>query len=150
MYKTIEIFDGIRNVTNENSYIYNNIVPYLNSVKSLKSKYMLRDSAYGTNNIAIPKSFTKLENNGDNINDTNLRIERAILTLKRQNMTEEEMRSNGGNIKNDYINDDYYNDVDLNTWREPRSGRSRREEGRGKKRGKNKRRPKRSHRRLGI
>lgn len=33
MYKTIEIFDGIRNVTNENSYIYNNIVPYLNSVK---------------------------------------------------------------------------------------------------------------------
>ncbi|XP_017760854.1 PREDICTED: uncharacterized protein LOC108551268 [Eufriesea mexicana] len=152
IYKTIEIFDGIRNVTNENSYIYNNIIPYLNSVKNLKGKYMLRDNAYGTNNgnnIAIPKSFTKLENNEDNINDTNLRIERAILTLKKQNLTEEEIRSNRGKINDDNINDDYYSDVNLNMWREPRSRRSRREEGRSKKRGKNKRRPKRSHRRLG-
>ncbi|OAD54848.1 hypothetical protein WN48_06048 [Eufriesea mexicana] len=86
-------------------------------------KYMLRDNAYGTNNgnnIAIPKSFTKLENNEDNINDTNLRIERAILTLKKQNLTEEEIRSNRGKINDDNINDDYYSDVNLNMWREPR------------------------------
>lgn len=39
---------------------------------------------------------------------------------------------------------------DTNSWNEPRAGRSRRDEGRGKKRRKIKRRLKRSRRRLGI
>ncbi|XP_043594450.1 uncharacterized protein LOC122572886 isoform X2 [Bombus pyrosoma] len=130
-------------------YTYNVIIPYINSIKNSKDMYMSRDNAYGTNNgnnIATSKLFMKLKSNKDNMSNSNLRIERAALTLQQRNLTEEEMREK---IDNN-VNDDYYSDDDdLDFWREPRSGRSRRAEGRGKKRGKNKRRPKRSHRRLG-
>ncbi|XP_050471111.1 uncharacterized protein LOC126864146 isoform X1 [Bombus huntii] len=132
-----------------NPYTYNVIIPYINSMKNSKDMYMSRDNAYGTNNgnnIATSKLFMKLKSNEDNMSNSNLRIERAALTLQERNLTEEEIREK---IYNN-VNDDYYSDDDdLDFWREPRSGRSRRAEGRGKKRGKNKRRPKRSHRRLG-
>ncbi|XP_033313633.1 uncharacterized protein LOC117212728 isoform X1 [Bombus bifarius] len=132
-----------------NPYTYNVIIPYINSMKNSKDMYMSRDNAYGTNNgnnIATSKLFMKLKSNEDNMSNSNLRIERAALTLQERKLTEEEIREK---IYNN-VNDDYYSDDDdLNFWREPRSGRSRRAEGRGKKRGKNKRRPKRSHRRLG-
>ncbi|XP_003487933.1 uncharacterized protein LOC100744319 isoform X1 [Bombus impatiens] len=132
-----------------NPYTYNVIIPYINSMKNSKDMYMSRDNAYGTNNgnnIATSKLFMKLKSNKDNMSNSNLRIERAALTLQERKLTEEEIREK---IYNN-VNDDYYSDDDdLDFWREPRSGRSRRAEGRGKKRGKNKRRPKRSHRRLG-
>ncbi|XP_033189534.2 uncharacterized protein LOC117156540 isoform X1 [Bombus vancouverensis nearcticus] len=132
-----------------NPYTYNVIIPYINSMKNSKDMYMSRDNAYGTNNgnnIATSKLFMKLKSNEDNMSNSNLRIERAALTLQERKLTEEEIREK---IYNN-VNDDYYSDDDdLDFWREPRSGRSRRAEGRGKKRGKNKRRPKRSHRRLG-
>ncbi|XP_076757914.1 uncharacterized protein LOC143427561 isoform X3 [Xylocopa sonorina] len=67
----------------------------------------------------------------------------AAPALQKQNATENEMQLN-----RNVMNYDYYDDDDLGIWKEPRSGRSRRDEGRGKKRGKNKRQPKRSHRRL--
>ncbi|XP_068966427.1 uncharacterized protein [Bombus flavifrons] len=147
--KASEISEVRNSRVDVNPYTYNVIIPYINSMKNSKDMYMSRDNAYGTNNgnnIATSKLFMKLKSNKDNMSNSNLRIERAALTLQKRNLTEEEIREN---IDNN-VNDDYYSDGDdLDFWREPRSGRSRRAEGRGKKRGKNKRRPKRSHRRLG-
>lgn len=148
--KASEISEVRNSRVDGNPYTYNVIIPYINSMKNSKDMYMSRDNAYGTNNgnnIATSKLFMKLKSNEDNKSNSNLRIERAALTLQQRNLTEEEIREK---IDNN-MNDDYYSDDDdLDFWREPRSGRSRRAEGRGKKRGKNKRRPKRSHRRLGI
>lgn len=141
-----EIFDGTRNIVNRNLYTYNTIIPYLNSLKNFKRQHMLYNKIYDTNNTTIFKLFMKLENNGNNASDTNLRIERATLTTEEQNLMKK--ISNRVKRNRDNINDG--DDERLNVWKESRSGRSRREERRGKKRGKNKRRPKRSHRRLGI
>ncbi|XP_050581702.1 uncharacterized protein LOC126918108 isoform X3 [Bombus affinis] len=147
--KASEISEVRNTRVDGNPYTYNVIIPYINSMKNSKDMYMLRDNAYGTNNgnnIATSKLFMKLKSKVDNTSNSNLRIERAALTLQERKLTEEEIREK---IDNN-VNDDYYSDDDdLDFWREPRSGRSRRAEGRGKKRGKNKRRPKRSHRRLG-
>ncbi|XP_012238443.1 uncharacterized protein LOC100744319 isoform X2 [Bombus impatiens] len=114
-----------------NPYTYNVIIPYINSMKNSKDMYMSRDNAYGTNNgnnIATSKLFMKLKSNKDNMSNSNLRIERAALTLQERKLTEEEIREK---IYNN-VNDDYYSDDDdLDFWREPRSGRSRRAEGRG-------------------
>ncbi|CAD1472356.1 unnamed protein product, partial [Heterotrigona itama] len=143
MSKTTDIF-RIRNKINDNPYVYDAADPINNG-----------------NNVATSKLLMALiSNEDDNSDKSNSRVERAALTLKKENLTEGGIH---GKIDNN-VNDDYYrdddddydydddsdndNDNDLDIWREPRSGRSRREEGRGKKRGKNKRRPKRSHRRL--
>ncbi|KAG7207754.1 hypothetical protein KM043_009364 [Ampulex compressa] len=53
----------------------------------------------------------------------NSRIERAILTLEKQNSTALDAR-----LEHDIVEDE---DDDLDSWREARSGRSRRDEGRG-------------------
>ncbi|XP_060815957.1 uncharacterized protein LOC132907166 isoform X1 [Bombus pascuorum] len=147
--KASEISEVRNSRVDGNPYTYNVIIPYIKSMKNSKDNYTSRDNAYSTNNgnnIATSKLFMKLKSNEDNMSNSNLRIERAALMLQERNLTEEEIREK---IDNN-VNDDYYSDDDdLDFWREPRSGRSRRAEGRGKKRGKNKRRPKRSHRRLG-
>ncbi|XP_017793441.1 PREDICTED: uncharacterized protein LOC108575211 [Habropoda laboriosa] len=150
--KTIDIFDRIRNATNESSYTYNSMVQYLNLMRNLKGKYLLRGDAYSDsdkNSTTIPNSLTMQENNEYNLSDSTLRFERATLPLKKRNSMEKNIQSNHGKIQYDNDTNDYYNDEDLDVWREPRTRRIRRDEGRGKKRGKNKRRPKRSHRRLG-
>lgn len=146
--KATEFFDDIRrNRSNETSYTYDSIVSYFDSNNAFKGKYL-------TNTVSKSNDPTTSNKLGDNGNveeeirgDTNLRIERAILTFEKQNLTEKETQS-ASNKK--FQGDDDYVDDDLDIWREPRAGRWRRDEGRGKKRGKNKRRPKRSRRRLGI
>ncbi|CAK9798987.1 hypothetical protein ANTQUA_LOCUS1812 [Anthophora quadrimaculata] len=149
--KAIEIFDRIRNATNGSSYAYNSIVRYLNPMRNLKGKYLSRDDAYSENNensTVIPNSLKMQEDNRYSLNDTTLRFERAAMPFEKRNSMEKDVQSNRGG--NQYDNaSDYYNDDDSDVWREPRMRRIRRDEGRGKKRGKNKRRPKRSHRRLG-
>lgn len=132
--KTIETFGGIPSATNGSSRAYNSIVPRLNSVKN--RKYLLHNDARSK---IDRKSLMEFENN-EIANDTNVRFERAILALEKQNVTERNVQSNRDNDAG----------LQLDIWREPRSRRLRRDEGRGKKRGKNKRRPKRSRRRLGI
>ncbi|CAL7941685.1 unnamed protein product [Xylocopa violacea] len=126
--KVIEILDGIRKTGNEGSYVYNSIIPYLNPGRNFKEKHASVGDVYSrnsTNNSVIPKILTNLRDNEDKLN-TNLRIERAVPTLQEQNATENEMQLN-----RDKMNYDYYDDDDLGIWKEPRSGRSRRDEGRG-------------------
>lgn len=129
--KSSEISEVRNNRVDGNPYTYNVIIPYINSMKNSKDMYMSRDNAYGTNNgnnIATSKLFMKLKSKVDNMSNSNLRIERAALTLQERKLTEEEIREK---IDNN-VNDDYYSDDDdLDFWREPRSGRSRRAEGRG-------------------
>nr|XP_033342270.1 uncharacterized protein LOC117229706 isoform X1 [Megalopta genalis]XP_033342272.1 uncharacterized protein LOC117229706 isoform X1 [Megalopta genalis] len=154
--EAIEIFDGIRNETKETSYAYNVHSKYLNPVRpseneqpshaDVRSTNDYQNEETSSNSLATPEHGKKLENN----DVSNLRIERAILTMDKGNSSKERTDSNSGetvvcdnDTDNDYVNDD------LVLRREPRAGRSRRDEGRGKKRGKNKRRPKRSRRRLG-
>lgn len=122
-----EIFDGTRNTVNRNLYTYNTIIPYLNSLKNFKRQHMLYNKIYDTNNTTIFKLFMKLENNGNNASDTNLRIERATLTTEEQNLMKK--ISNRVKRNRDNINDG--DDERLNVWKESRSGRSRREERRG-------------------
>lgn len=88
---------------------------------------MLYNKIYDTNNTTIFKLFMKLENNGNNASDTNLRIERATLTTEEQNLMKK--ISNRVKRNRDNINDG--DDERLNVWKESRSGRSRREERRG-------------------
>lgn len=154
--RMIEILEDMRNATNRSSYDYNTLVPYLNSIRHVNDKY-LRNDIRRTNegnratNAGRPMMKVEreyLDNEGDS---SSLRIERAILTIEKQNMTgESDAQLNSGTVARYNRTADDYDDNDFNIWREPRSGRSRRDEGRGKKRGKNKRRPKRSRRRLGI
>ncbi|CAK9828613.1 hypothetical protein ANTRET_LOCUS6109 [Anthophora retusa] len=151
--KAIEIFDRIRNETNGSSYAYNSIVRYLNPMRNLKGKYLSRDDAYSKSNensTAIPNPLKMQEDNRYSLNDTTLRFERAAMPFEKWNSMEKDVQSNREGNQYDNAND-YYNDDDDDSvvWREPRMRRIRRDEGRGKKRGKNKRRPKRSHRRLG-
>ncbi|XP_076757912.1 uncharacterized protein LOC143427561 isoform X1 [Xylocopa sonorina] len=144
--KVIEILDGIRKAGNGGSYVYNSVIPYLNPGRNFKEKHALSGNVFSTDNAndsVISKVLTNLGDNEDNMPNTNLRIARAAPALQKQNATENEMQLN-----RNVMNYDYYDDDDLGIWKEPRSGRSRRDEGRGKKRGKNKRQPKRSHRRL--
>ncbi|XP_012135223.1 uncharacterized protein LOC100877939 isoform X1 [Megachile rotundata] len=145
--KATKVFDDIHK-SNRSSYTYNSVVSYLNS-RSLQNRND-NVNVNKSNESTIPKSLVQLNDNGNvvQINDgTNLRIERAILTIENQNLTEKDAQSSQKRI--DESNDNDYVDDDVDIWREPRSGRWRRDEGRGKKRGKNKRRPKRSRRRLG-
>ncbi|XP_053998400.1 uncharacterized protein LOC128887018 isoform X1 [Hylaeus anthracinus] len=152
--KVIQVFDEIRNASNGNSYTYNSVAPYLNSTRNSEDEFSSNNNIRGTNKgnyITIPKTSTELENNDNfgNKDETNLRIERAILTVEKQNSTNRHSDLNSDDVTdNSNIKDDY-DDDESDIWKEPRTGRARRDEGRGKKRGKNKRRPKRSRRRLG-
>lgn len=134
--RDLERFDGTRDAANGNSYAYAPV----------------GSSKVNGNLTAISKqSLINLEENQSlgEMDEANLRIERAILTVEKQNATERSgTRSDQGHDADDSDGD--YNVDDLDIWRGPRSGRSRRDEGRGKKRGKRKRQPKRSRRRLGI
>nr|XP_034193338.1 uncharacterized protein LOC117610260 isoform X3 [Osmia lignaria] len=139
--KATEFFNDIRrNRSNGTSYTYDSVVSYFDSNNRLKE-----------NTLSDPTISKKLEDD-ENVEeirgDTNLRIERAILTFQKENLTEKETQSTTSNKKKFQGSDDYVDD-DLDIWKEPRAGRWRRDEGRGKIRGKNKRRPKRSRRRLG-
>ncbi|XP_076633088.1 uncharacterized protein LOC143347623 isoform X3 [Colletes latitarsis] len=153
--KVVEIFDDVRTANNRSTYTYNSVAPYLNSNENSKDKYLSRDDVHGTNNendIPITKPLTDVDDYDGNFDkdETNLRIERAVLTIEKQNTTSTQIDTNrdvGVSRGND--DDDDYNDHELDIWKEPRTGRAKRDERRGKKRRKNKRRPKRSHRRLG-
>ncbi|KAK1124881.1 hypothetical protein K0M31_006232 [Melipona bicolor] len=143
MSKTTDVF-GIRNKINDDA-----ANPYRDSAKNSRSRHASRNNAYGINNgnnVAISKLLEALTSNEDNRASGHSRIERAALTLEKENLTEE--GGIQGKIDNN-VNDDYYsdddddddddddsdsdndNDNDLDIWKEPRSGRSRREEGRG-------------------
>ncbi|XP_015437391.1 PREDICTED: uncharacterized protein LOC107192607 [Dufourea novaeangliae] len=161
MTKTMHLLDNIRNGTGENLYAYNvSIIPYLNTLA--RDEQASRDGgvhgANETNEIINLNPLPKPENDrtSDEKDESNSRIERAILTAGQQNSSAKRIDSDRGetvgrnNDTDDEYTDDYVDDESqLDIRREPRSGRSRRDEGRGKKRGKNKRRPKRSRRRLG-
>lgn len=159
MSKTADVF-GIRNKINDDPYVNDAANPWDgDSAKNSRGRYASRDDAYGINNVATSKLLAALISNEDNRAGGNSRVERAALTLEKENLTEAGIHGKIDNVNDDYYSDDdddhdhddnSDNDNDLDIWREPRSGRSRREEGRGKTRGKNKRRPKRSRRRLGI
>lgn len=130
--KATKVFDDIYK-SNRSSYTYNSVVSYLNS-RSLQNKYR-NDNVNTVNESSdptIPKSLMQLNDNGNVVqinDDTNLRIERAILTFENQNLTEKDVQSNQKRI--DENNDNDYVDDDVDIWREPRSGRWRRDEGRG-------------------
>ncbi|XP_017890507.1 uncharacterized protein LOC108631242 isoform X3 [Ceratina calcarata] len=160
---TTENLDEVRN---ESSRAYNRALPHLNSIRSSKEDHTIRDQVYddgngNENENTVSRSLRKSEDNESSTRNNNLRIERAILAIENENATtDKEIRSSREMIADDNTTTNYYDNVDddddddddelrLGMQREPRSGRSKRDEGRGKKRGKNKRRPKRSHRRLG-
>ncbi|KAK9297349.1 hypothetical protein QLX08_008918 [Tetragonisca angustula] len=122
MSKTTDVF-GIRNKINDDA-----ANPYGDSAKNSRGGHASRNDAYGINsgnNVATSKLFAALISNEDDRANGNSRIERAALPLEKENLTEGAIQ---GKIDNN-VNDDYYSDDDI--WREPRSGRSRREEGRG-------------------
>ncbi|KAK9297351.1 hypothetical protein QLX08_008918 [Tetragonisca angustula] len=141
MSKTTDVF-GIRNKINDDA-----ANPYGDSAKNSRGGHASRNDAYGINsgnNVATSKLFAALISNEDDRANGNSRIERAALPLEKENLTEGAIQ---GKIDNN-VNDDYYSDDgddddddyddddsdnnnDLDIWREPRSGRSRREEGRG-------------------
>lgn len=144
--KAIEIFDSIHNGTKNTSYSYDTFIQYSNFVKSSESTYPLLENGTSNENKTMNRnSLMKVEND-----ETNSRIERAVLTVNKGNLSEKQIDLRGVAMTACNSTDDDYNNDDFEVRREPRSGRSRRDEGRGKKRGKNKRRPKRSRRRLGI
>ncbi|XP_076393087.1 uncharacterized protein LOC100877939 isoform X2 [Megachile rotundata] len=127
--KATKVFDDIHK-SNRSSYTYNSVVSYLNS-RSLQNRND-NVNVNKSNESTIPKSLVQLNDNGNvvQINDgTNLRIERAILTIENQNLTEKDAQSSQKRI--DESNDNDYVDDDVDIWREPRSGRWRRDEGRG-------------------
>ncbi|XP_029049782.1 uncharacterized protein LOC114879219 isoform X2 [Osmia bicornis bicornis] len=130
--KATEFFNDIRrNRSNGTSYTYDSVVSYFDSNNRFKEKYL-------TNTLSDPTISKKLEDD-ENVeeirDDTNLRIERAILTFEKENLTEKETQSTTSNKKkkfqgnDDYVDDDVDDDLDI--WREPRAGRWRRDEGRG-------------------
>lgn len=133
--KIIEIFDDIRNASNGNSYTYNSVSPYLSLLRNLDDKYLLSNNVRGMNKeneVTISKPLTKVENdeNFNNNDETNFRIKRTILTIEQPNSTKK-----GIDLNRDedvvYDSDDDYDDNDLYMRREPRTGRARRDEGRG-------------------
>ncbi|XP_078045940.1 uncharacterized protein LOC144474681 isoform X2 [Augochlora pura] len=136
--EAIEILDGIHNETKETPYAYNVHSKYLNPVRPSENKrpshvnfhnrknYQSKETS--SNSLATPEDNKKPQN----IEEKNLRIERAILTMDKGNSSGERIDSNSGktvvcdnDTDNDYVNDD------LELRREPRAGRSRRDEGRG-------------------
>ncbi|XP_034193336.2 uncharacterized protein LOC117610260 isoform X2 [Osmia lignaria lignaria] len=121
--KATEFFNDIRrNRSNGTSYTYDSVVSYFDSNNRLKE-----------NTLSDPTISKKLEDD-ENVEeirgDTNLRIERAILTFQKENLTEKETQSTTSNKKKFQGSDDYVDD-DLDIWKEPRAGRWRRDEGRG-------------------
>lgn len=144
--KAIEIFNGIHNDAKNTSYTYDTLIQYSNFVKSSGNKQQLHKNGTSNENETMNRnSLMKLEND-----ETNSRIERAVITVNKRNLPERQIDLRGIALTAGNNTDDDYSNDDFEVRREPRSGRSRRDEGRGKKRGKNKRRPKRSRRRLGI
>ncbi|XP_043529389.1 uncharacterized protein LOC122538940 isoform X1 [Frieseomelitta varia] len=155
MSKTTDVI-GIRNKINDDA-----ANPYGDSTKNSRDGHASRNDAYGINNgnnVAASKLLAALISNEDDRANGNPRVERAA--LEKENLTEGAIQGKIDNVNDDYYSDDggddddddgndSDNDNDLDIWRESHSGRSKREEGRGKKRAKNKRQPKRSHRRLG-
>ncbi|XP_043261324.1 uncharacterized protein LOC122402525 isoform X2 [Colletes gigas] len=135
--KVVEIFDDVRNANNRSTYTYNPVAPYLNSNKNSKDKYLSRDDVHGTNNendIPITKPLTDVDDYDDNFDkdETNLRIERAVLTIEKQNTTSTQINTNRDvDVSHDNDDDDDYNDHELDIWKEPRTGRARRDERRG-------------------
>ncbi|XP_076670509.1 uncharacterized protein LOC143369914 isoform X2 [Andrena cerasifolii] len=121
--RDLERLDGTRDAANGNSYAY--VTPHFGPVGSSKEDGNL---------TAISKqSLINLEENQSlgEMDEANLRIERAILTVEKQNATERSgTRSDQGKDADD-DNDGDYDVDDLDIWRGPRSGRSRRDEGRG-------------------
>lgn len=146
--------EGPDEARDESSRAYNYALAYLNSIKGggSQEERTVRDEAYddGGNESVVSKSLSKLEESESSTSDNNLRIERAILSIEKENATiqkqvEQVQESNRDIIVDDgtAASDDYYENVDEDdeendgelqlgiSRREPRSGRSKRDEGRG-------------------
>ncbi|XP_026674554.1 uncharacterized protein LOC108631242 isoform X2 [Ceratina calcarata] len=142
---TTENLDEVRN---ESSRAYNRALPHLNSIRSSKEDHTIRDQVYddgngNENENTVSRSLRKSEDNESSTRNNNLRIERAILAIENENATtDKEIRSSREMIADDNTTTNYYDNVDddddddddelrLGMQREPRSGRSKRDEGRG-------------------
>ncbi|XP_031835802.1 uncharacterized protein LOC116428363 isoform X2 [Nomia melanderi] len=126
--RAIEIFDGIHNGANSTSYGYDGLIRYSNFAKSSENEHPLHEN--GTSNESETMNRNSLMNlENDEINS---RIERAALTVNKGNLSKRQIDLSGVATTgcNNSTDDDYDND-DFVVRREPRSGRSRRDEGRG-------------------
>ncbi|XP_076243248.1 uncharacterized protein LOC143184708 isoform X2 [Calliopsis andreniformis] len=137
MSRVIEILEDMRNTTNKGSLAYKSLVPYFNQIKNFTDKYsLISDSVRAKENYTMNFREALVEElkheSVDDENENNPRIERAVLTMEKQNMTEnQDVVTSRGTVASYNDTDDMYDDNDLDIWREPRSGRSRRDEGRG-------------------
>ncbi|XP_076290666.1 uncharacterized protein LOC143214034 isoform X2 [Lasioglossum baleicum] len=138
--EAIEMFDGIRNETRETSYAFNAHSQYFNPVGSSEDERSSQADAHSASarselSSTRSSSLATSEEDGkpdDNDDQTNLRIERATLTTNKGISSEKQIDSNPGDnvVYNNNTDSDYVDD-ELESRREPRARRSRRDEGRG-------------------